>query len=117
QAIRPLRKPLIVMSPKSLLRHPRCKSSLEELSNGHFQVVLADAKEVNPDDVTRVILCSGKVYYDLYEYREQNDIRDTVILRVEQLYPFPEAELHAMFSQYRNVKTVAWCQEEPMNQG
>ncbi|MEZ5511111.1 MAG: 2-oxoglutarate dehydrogenase E1 component [Gammaproteobacteria bacterium] len=117
QAIRPLRKPLVVMSPKSLLRHPRCKSSLEELSGGHFQVVLPDTKDVNPDDVTRVILCSGKVYYDLYEYREQNDIKDAVILRVEQLYPFPEAELHALFSQYRNVKTVAWCQEEPMNQG
>lgn len=117
QAIRPLRKPLVVMSPKSLLRHPRCKSSLEELAGGYFQVVLPDMKDVNPEDVSRVILCSGKVYYDLYEYREQNGIKDTAILRVEQLYPFPEAELHALFSQYHNVKTVVWCQEEPMNQG
>ncbi len=117
QAIRPLRKPLIVMSPKSLLRHPRCKSSLDELANGYFRVVMPDPKDVAADDVTRVILCSGKVFYDLYEYREQNNITNTAILRVEQLYPFPEAELHEMFSQYRNVKTVVWCQEEPMNQG
>jgi len=117
QAIRPLRKPLIVMSPKSLLRHPRCKSTLEELSDGYFRVVMPDPKEVAADDVTRIILCSGKVYYDLYDYREQNNVSNTVILRVEQLYPFPEAELHEMFSLYPNVQTVVWCQEEPMNQG
>lgn len=117
QAIRPLRKPLIVMTPKSLLRHARCKSSLEDLAEGHFRVVMPDPKEPAVEEVTRVILCSGKVYYDLYEYREQNEITDAVILRVEQLYPFPEAELHELFSQYTNVKTVVWCQEEPMNQG
>ena len=117
QAIRPLRKPLVVMSPKSLLRHPRCKSSLEELANGYFHVALGDTKELDPNGVNRVIMCSGKVFYDLYEYREQKEITDTVILRVEQLYPFPEEELTELLRQYPNLKTAVWCQEEPMNQG
>ena len=117
QAIRPLRKPLIVMSPKSLLRHKLAKSSLEQLSSGHFQVALADESQHDPKAIKRIILCSGKVYYDLFEYREQRDIKDTVILRVEQLYPFPEEELGKLFAQYPNVKSAVWCQEEPMNQG
>ena len=117
QAIRPLRKPLVVMSPKSLLRHPRCKSTLEDLTEGYFQVVLPDMKELVAEEITRVILCSGKVYYDLYEHRNQNNITDTTIIRIEQLYPFPEDELYALLEQFPNVKTVVWCQEEPMNQG
>ena len=117
QAIRPLRKPLIVMSPKSLLRHKLAKSSLDELANGHFKVVLEDAWEHDPQQIERVILCSGKVYYDLFEYRAHHDIKNTLILRVEQLYPFPEQEMLAMLKPYSKIKHAVWCQEEPMNQG
>ncbi|AUM11264.1 2-oxoglutarate dehydrogenase E1 component [Ketobacter alkanivorans] len=117
QAIRPLRKPLIVMSPKSLLRHKLAKSSLDELANGHFKVVLDDAWEHDPKQIERVILCSGKVYYDLFEYRAHHDIKNTLILRVEQLYPFPEQEMLAMLKPYSKIKHAVWCQEEPMNQG
>lgn len=117
QAIRPLRKPLIVMSPKSLLRHKLAKSSLDEFTNGHFNVVLEDSWEHDPKQVERVILCSGKVYYDLLDYRTHQEIQNTAIVRIEQLYPFPEEELKAVLSQYPNMKAVVWCQEEPMNQG
>ncbi|MBA54666.1 MAG: 2-oxoglutarate dehydrogenase E1 component [Pseudomonadales bacterium] len=117
QAIRPLRKPLVVMSPKSLLRHKLAKSSLDELANGHFKVVLEDAWDHDPKQIDRVILCSGKVYYDLFEHRAHNDIQNTLVLRVEQLYPFPEEELYEMLKPYTNIKHAVWCQEEPMNQG
>lgn len=117
QAIRPLRKPLIVMSPKSLLRHKLAKSSLDELANGHFKVVLGDSWDHEPSQVDRVILCSGKVYYDLFEYRANHDIKNTLIIRIEQLYPFPEQELLEMLKPYSNIKHAVWCQEEPMNQG
>ncbi len=117
QAIRPLRKPLIVMSPKSLLRHKLAKSSLDELTDGHFKVVLDDTWEHDPKKIERVVMCSGKVYFDLFEYRAQHEIENTLILRIEQLYPFPEVELKEMLAQYKKVKTAIWCQEEPMNQG
>ena len=117
QAIRPLRKPLVVMSPKSLLRHKLAKSSLDDLANGHFKVVLEDAWEHDPEQIKRVILCSGKVYYDLVAHRSHKEISDTVIVRIEQLYPFPEEELKKMLAQYPNMSAVVWCQEEPMNQG
>ncbi|MBZ2187629.1 2-oxoglutarate dehydrogenase E1 component [Alcanivorax sp. JB21] len=117
QAIRPLRKPLIVMSPKSLLRHKRAISSLDDLAGGHFETVLAEAEELNADKVQRAILCSGKVYYDLLEKREADGIDDVAIIRVEQLYPFPEERLYEVLSAYKKLKTVVWCQEEPMNQG
>lgn len=119
QAVRPLRKPLVVMSPKSLLRHKLCKSDLAQLETGHFNVVLDDPAydEKDRDQVTRAVLCSGKVYYDLLEHRTQNSIDNTALIRVEQLYPFPEAELTAVLNQYTHLKQVVWCQEEPMNQG
>lgn len=117
QAIRPLRKPLIVMSPKSLLRHKLAKSSLDDLANGHFKVVLDDAWEHDPKQIKRVVLCSGKVYYDLFEHRAHKEIQDTLVVRIEQLYPFPEQELYDMLAPYKNVKSIVWCQEEPMNQG
>ncbi len=116
QALRPSRKPLVVMSPKSLLRHKRAISTLEELSEGRFETVIGDA-EVNADEVTRLVLCGGKVYYDLLEKREADGITDTALVRIEQLYPFPEQRLLETIKPYRNLKHVAWCQEEPQNQG
>ena len=117
QAIRPLRKPLIVMTPKSLLRHKEAISSLEDLANGAFRTVIGDSHPADPGEVERVVLCSGKVYYDLHAARVEEDLNRVAILRIEQLYPFPEPDLQAVLETYPNVKSVAWCQEEPMNQG
>jgi 2-oxoglutarate dehydrogenase E1 component len=105
------------MSPKSLLRHKLAKSNLDELANGYFKVVLDDSWKHEADKIERVILCSGKVYYDLFEYRAHNEIENTAVVRIEQLYPFPEQELQEMLGRYPNMKSVVWCQEEPMNQG
>ena len=117
QAIRPLRKPLIVMSPKSLLRHKEAISTLEELAHGHFHNVLDETDELDKSRVRRIIICSGKVYYDLRAARRERDIDHIAILRLEQLYPFPEAELLEVLAGYPNVEDAVWCQEEPMNQG
>ena len=117
QAIRPLRKPLIVMSPKSLLRHKEAVSTLEEMASGRFHNVLDETDDIPGDKVERVVLCSGKVYYDLRAARRERGIDHIAILRLEQLYPFPEAELLQVLSAYGNLKDVVWCQEEPMNQG
>ncbi len=117
QAIRPLRKPLIVMSPKSLLRHKLCVSTLEDLVQGSFQMVLPEVDDIDPKRVKRVVMCSGRVYYDLLEWRRANNNIEAVIIRIEQLYPFPEEELYSVLNVYANAETVVWCQEEPMNQG
>jgi len=117
QAIRPLRKPLVVMSPKSLLRHKEAVSSVEELAGGRFHCVLDDPDLVDKRYVKRVILCAGKVFYDLRAERRERGIEDIAIIRLEQLYPFPEAELLQVLSQYPNLVDAVWCQEEPMNQG
>ncbi len=117
QVIRPLRKPLVIMSPKSLLRHKEAISTLEELSEGHFQTVIPEVEDINPKDVTRMILCSGKVYYDLIARRRTEEMKHIAIVRLEQIYPFPEEEFFAALSQYENLKETFWCQEEPMNQG
>ncbi|MEX0738129.1 MAG: 2-oxoglutarate dehydrogenase E1 component [Pseudohongiella sp.] len=118
QVLCPLRKPLIVMSPKSLLRHKETTATLEELAEGSFQVVLDETDDnIVKDKVDRIILCSGKVYYDLRAERRSRDIDNIAIVRLEQLYPFPEADLRAAMKQYPNVTDVVWCQEEPMNQG
>lgn len=117
QVIRPLRKPLVVMSPKSLLRHKEATSILEELAHGKFQMVLADKGELNAESVKRVVLCAGKVYYDLAAYRTENERDDTAIVRLEQLYPFPKEELYEALKDYTNLEQVVWCQEEPLNQG
>ncbi|MBL4585370.1 MAG: 2-oxoglutarate dehydrogenase E1 component [Pseudomonadales bacterium] len=118
QVIRPLRKPLIIMSPKSLLRHKQAISTLEDLSDGSFQPVIADALELSEaDKVKRVVLCSGKVYYDLIDKRRSKEQDNVAIMRVEQLYPFPLIELRTLMQQYPNLEDVVWCQEEPMNQG
>jgi 2-oxoglutarate dehydrogenase E1 component len=118
QMIRPLRKPLIVMTPKSLLRHPEAISSLTELSEGGFEMVLDETDSaIEPAGVKRVVLCSGKIYYELRAKRREEGIKDVVIIRLEQLYPFPEDLLHSILKQYKNYESVVWCQEEPKNMG
>ncbi|EPL8092718.1 2-oxoglutarate dehydrogenase E1 component [Morganella morganii] len=117
QALRGMRRPLIVMSPKSLLRHPLAVSSLEELAEGRFEAVIGEADDLNPADVKRVVLCSGKVYYDLLEQRRKNNQTDVAIIRIEQLYPFPHEDIHAILAPFSHVKDFVWCQEEPLNQG
>ena len=117
QALRPLRKPLIVMSPKSLLRHKEAISTLEELADGRFQNVMAETDDLAAEKVSRVVLCSGKVYYDLRDARRDKALDHVAIVRLEQLYPFPEQELEAVLASYTDLKEVVWCQEEPMNQG
>ena len=117
QAIRPLRKPLIVMSPKSLLRHKEAASTLDELAGGKFYTVLDETDGLDIGKIKRLVLCSGKVFYDLRAVRREREIEDVVLVRIEQLYPFPEDDLAKIVSQYENIEDVVWCQEEPMNQG
>jgi 2-oxoglutarate dehydrogenase E1 component len=118
QAIRPLRKPLIVMSPKSLLRHKEAISTIEELAEGRFHNVLDETDELDTSGVQRIIICSGKVFYDLRAARRERGLEHIAILRLEQLYPFPEAELQEILTRsYPNIVDAIWCQEEPMNQG
>jgi 2-oxoglutarate dehydrogenase E1 component len=117
QVIRPLRKPLIALTPKSLLRHKLAVSSLEDLSDGSFQTVISEFDTLDLKKVKRVVMCSGKVYYDLLEKRRNDGIEDTAIIRIEQLYPFPEDDLADVLAPYKALKKVVWCQEEPMNQG
>jgi len=111
------RKPLVVMSPKSLLRHKLAVSSLEELANGQFQTVIADTTATDAAKVKRVVLCSGKVYYDLLEDVTKRGQDDVALVRVEQLYPFPREAVKAELARFANATDVVWCQEEPMNQG
>lgn len=117
QAVRPIRKPLIVMSPKSLLRHKLATSQLEELANGKFETVLPEIDEQNADKITRLVLCGGKVYYDLLEQRRALGLEHVAIVRIEQLYPLPEERLIAEIEKYSNLKEIVWTQEEPLNQG
>ncbi|MCB1895285.1 MAG: 2-oxoglutarate dehydrogenase E1 component [Zoogloeaceae bacterium] len=117
QMLRQQRKPLIVMTPKSLLRHKEAVSSLEELSKGSFQTVIGEVDEIDPKKVKRVVLCCGKIYYELLAHRRANDITDTAIVRIEQLYPFPADAFAEELGKYPNAKELVWCQEEPRNQG
>lgn len=117
QVLSDVKKPLVVMSPKSLLRHPLAVSSVEELATGKFNEFLDDESGISKADVSRVIACTGKVYYDLVKYREDHNITDTAIVRVEQMYPFPDADVHKALSEYSNAKDIVWCQEEPKNMG
>ncbi len=118
QAIRPLRKPLVVMSPKSLLRHKEATSTIEELAEGRFYNVLDETDDLDKSKVQRIIICSGKVFYDLRAARRERGLEHIAILRLEQLYPFPEAELQEILTRsYANIVDAIWCQEEPMNQG
>jgi len=117
QMLRMFRTPLIVMSPKSLLRHKEAVSSLGELADGRWQNVIGEVATLDAKMVRRVLLCSGKVYYELAAYRREQKISDIAILRVEQQYPFPHAEYKAEVSKYANATEVVWVQEEPQNQG
>lgn len=117
QVVRPIRKPLIVMSPKSLLRHKLATSTLDELSNGGFKTVIDEIDNIDKNAVKRVVLCGGKVYYDLLEKRRDEALNDVAIIRIEQLYPYPEQKVRATLAQYPNVEQVIWAQEEPQNQG
>jgi 2-oxoglutarate dehydrogenase E1 component len=117
QVKRPLRKPLVAITPKSLLRHKEATSDLEDLTSGTFKTVLPEKEPSDPKKVTRLIMCSGKVYFDLLERKKNDDRDDVAIVRIEQLYPFPGDDLDELLGQYPKLKHVAWCQEEPMNQG
>jgi 2-oxoglutarate dehydrogenase E1 component len=117
QMIRYFRKPLIVMTPKSLLRHKEAVSSLDDLANGHFHNVIGETDKLEPKKVRRVIVCSGKVYYELAAYRREHKIDDVAILRLEQQYPFPHEDYKRQIGKYAAAKEVVWCQEEPQNQG
>ncbi|WP_252258099.1 2-oxoglutarate dehydrogenase E1 component [Erythrobacter aurantius] len=118
QMLRNFRKPLVIMTPKSLLRHPLAKSTREDfLGESQFKRILSDITEVADDKVKRLVLCSGKVYYDLHEKREEEGLKDVSIVRIEQLYPFPGDPLALRLSRMTNLETVVWCQEEPKNNG
>ena len=117
QIERPMRKPLIVMTPKSLLRKKEATSPLAELATGGFQVIVPEAEKLAPKKVRRVVFCAGKVYYDLAAERAKRGVDDIALVRIEQLYPFPHDEFVAQIDLYANAKSVVWCQEEPGNQG
>lgn len=117
QMIRMWRTPLIVMSPKSLLRHKEAVSTLDELANGTWQNVIGEVDDIDIDKVRRVLLCSGKIYYELLAWRREQKIADIAILRIEQQYPFPHEEYKAAIAKFSNATEVVWVQEEPQNQG
>ena len=115
QAIRKIKKPLVLMTPKGMLRDPRCTSSRDELANGRFEEILPDTTA--SAEAKRVVLCSGKVYFDLADHRANNKIEDTAIIRVEQLYPLHEKKLQAAVGQFAKAEKIVWCQEESANMG
>ncbi len=117
QMIRPLRKPLIIMSPKSMLRRKESVSSLEDLANGSFITVIPETQKIDPKKVRRIIACCGKIYYDLMAYRLEHEIVDVAIIRIEQLYPFPHDDFQSEIERYDKATDILWCQEEPGNQG
>jgi 2-oxoglutarate dehydrogenase E1 component len=117
QLLRPYRKPLVVMTPKSLLRHKMATSALEDLAGGHFHTVIDEIDALEPAGVRRVVLCSGKVYYDLLARRREEAIDDIALVRIEQLYPFPYEALAAAIARFPRASEFVWCQEEPRNQG
>jgi 2-oxoglutarate dehydrogenase E1 component len=105
------------MTPKSLLRHPLSVSRLEELAGGGFRTMIDEVDEINPAAVGRIVLCSGKVYFDLLKARREAKVDTVAIVRLEQLYPFPSEEYEAILRKYANAREIVWCQEEPQNQG
>jgi 2-oxoglutarate dehydrogenase E1 component len=117
QMLQPFRKPLIVMTPKSLLRHELSVSSLEDLTRGSFARVIGESDDLPAQGVRRVVFCSGKVYFELLKARRKDSIRDVALVRIEQLYPFPTEEYEAALARYAGLREVVWCQEEPQNQG
>jgi 2-oxoglutarate dehydrogenase E1 component len=118
QALVAKQRPLVIMTPKSLLRHPAATSTPDELANGHLQLVIDDTTLPGErEDVTRLVLCSGKIYYDIVGHDERPDARNVAVARVELLYPFPKKELQDLFASYPNLKEILWVQEEPKNMG
>jgi 2-oxoglutarate dehydrogenase E1 component len=117
QMIRLFRKPLVIMTPKSLLRHKDATSELAELARGEFQTVIGETETIDAKKVRRVIACSGKVYYDLLALRREREIDDVAVIRVEQLYPFPHKALATELKLYPKATEIVWCQDEPANQG
>lgn len=117
QVLQEKKKPLIIMSPKSLLRHPKAVCNVDELANGKFHPFIPDRDVKDQKSISRLVICSGKVYYDLMKYKEENEISDVSIGRLEQLYPFPDSDIEDWFTEYKRVKEIIWCQEEPQNMG
>jgi 2-oxoglutarate dehydrogenase E1 component len=117
QHVRNFRKPLIVMTPKSLLRHKMSVSPLNDLSSGRFELIIPEIEAIEAQATRRLVFCSGKVYFDLLEAREVHSIDDIAIIRIEQLYPFPIVQYAELIEQYAHVEEIVWCQEEPQNQG
>lgn len=117
QVIRKFRKPLVIMTPKSLLRHPKVKSNISEFSESYFSEVIDDKLIDRPEQVEKIICCTGKIYYELLDMRSQYDLGSVPIVRIEQLYPFPFDQLTAAFSGFKNLKKILWVQEEPQNMG
>ncbi len=117
QQVRTYRKPLIVLTPKSLLRHKMSVSPIGDLSTGRFELIIPEIEAISVEKTQRLVFCSGKVYYDLLESREAHGIKDVALIRVEQLYPFPVDEYAELIARHAHVKEIVWCQEEPLNQG
>jgi len=117
QALQENKKPAILMTPKSLLRHPMATSNTEELANGKFEPYIRDEELTDPKKIERLVICSGKVYYDLLKYRQENEIDSVAIARLEQFYPFPDDDMMEQFKDFKNIKDIIWCQEEPKNMG
>jgi len=117
QMLRPYRKPLIVMTPKNILRDPVASSELQEFVDGSFNYVLDEVEDIKPAEVKKIIFCAGKVYYEIAKARRENNIKNTAIVRIEQLYPFPHDEVKKVISKYSGANEIVWCQEEPRNQG
>ena len=117
QMVMNCRKPLIVMTPKSLLRHKLAVSDISDLTCGEFHPIIPEIDALDDDSVKRVVFCHGKVYYDLLEKRRELQLNHVAIIRMEQLYPFPEARMKKELKRYKNVEHYVWCQEEPQNQG
>ncbi|WP_316368177.1 2-oxoglutarate dehydrogenase E1 component [Candidatus Thiodiazotropha sp. CDECU1] len=117
QMLRPYRHPLVVMTPKSLLRHRLATSPKQDLLEGGFKNVIDEIDDIDPKKVKRLIMCSGKVYYELLETRRSRGLDDVAIIRIEQLYPFPQKDFDKVVKRYKSAKMVIWCQEEPQNQG
>jgi 2-oxoglutarate dehydrogenase E1 component len=117
QMLRALRKPLVVMTPKSLLRHKLSVSSMSDLTGGRFQPVIDHLDDIDAAAVRRVVLCSGKVYFDLLERRRAAGAGDVALVRIEELYPFPADDYRSVLDRYGAAREIVWCQEEPQNQG
>src|SRR5450631_4091602 len=117
QMVRALRKPLIIMTPKSLLRHPLSVSRLEDFTRGGFATVIGEIDDVPVEPVRRIVFCAGKVYFDLLKARRKEGVPDVALVRIEQLYPFPGEEYAAVLRRYPNARELIWCQEEPQNLG